>query len=208
MKNTLSDNTINNSIKQKKLSEQFNVVSIPDTDACLSEKEIDKKKKTIITEITKLMAGNKGSLSKIFDVIPLEVGGIKTDIKLSEEKYETEIKDNLAAQFPDEINGIDRIKELYDWSVLQEILPNNTKFISEAKVASYKKHEENLLILKNSIFKTYFTQKEYNDFFRKNNTNNYVQYVGTMSKNGKKIGIKKCKEDDFYSNLTILCGTA
>lgn len=202
--NILSDATINNSEKQKRLVKQFEVSLSDNGDNLCDEKELEKKQKVFLTEITKLLAGNKGSLSKIFNQIPVDVDGTKTDIKLSEEKYESEIREGLIAQFPDEINAIDRVKELYDWSVLQEILPGGTKCISEAKVAAYKKHQDNLRTLKLDIFRKYFNQKEYNDFFRKNIGNNYVSYVGVMTENGRKVSVKKCTEDDFYTNLKRL----
>lgn len=170
--NILSDATINNSEKQKRLVKQFEVSLSDNGDNLCDEKELEKKQKVFLTEITKLLAGNKGSISKIFNKIPADVDGTKTDIKLSEEKYESEIREGLIAQFPDEINAIDRVKELYDWSVLQEILPGGTKCISEAKVVAYKKHQDNLQTLKHAIFRKYFSQKEYNDFFRKNIGNN------------------------------------
>ena len=196
----LADSSVNNTTKQRRLAEQFEVILCETDDSTLDNREIEKKQKLILAEITKLMAGNKGSLSKIFGTIPEDIDGTKTDVKLSEEKYELEIRDNLISQFPEEINAIDRIKELYDWSVLQDILPG-TKSISEAKVAAYQKHQDNLRILKKDIFRKYLSQKDYNDFFRKDIGNNYVSYVGLMSENGKKVSVKKCKEEDFYLNL-------
>lgn len=204
VKHILSDSKKNNSTKQRSLEDLFEIEFTKTTPFDMDEKEISKKKKIILKEITKLMSGNKGSLSKIFSNIPEDVDGTKTDVKLSEDKYELEIRDVLSTQYPDEINGIDRIKELYDWSVLQEILPKDTKYISDAKVQAYKKHEHNLQKLKNDIFKKYFNKKEYNDFFRNNVGNNYVRYVGVMTKKGKKISVKKCTEDEFYSYLKKL----
>ena len=206
VKEILSDNLISNSVKQKKLAEQFEVLLNETERDLLDDKEVEKKQKSILSEIAKLLAGNKGSLSKIFMNVPEDVDGTKTDVKLSEEKYELEIRDALIIEFPEEINAIDRIKELYDWSVLQEILLG-TKYISEAKVAAYERHNSNLAILKNEIFRKYLSQKDYNEFFRKNTGNSYANYVGVMSQNGKNIRVKKCGEDDFYSNLKKILDT-
>lgn len=200
----LADNSTNNSSKQTLLEKQFDIELSNEMYIESDDKERQKKSKSILKEITKLMVGNKGSLSKIFDTIPDDIDGTKTDIKLSEDKYEAEIRDILVVQHPDEINAINRIKELYDWSVLQEILPDGTQYISDAKIMSYTKHEKNLKILKEDIFKKYFSSKDYNEFFRENIGNNYVRYVGVMSQKGKKIKVKTCTEDEFYSYLKKL----
>ena len=91
VKSILSDRALNNSDKQKKLMEQFELNLSQDATAELDSAAKAKKEKVMLTEITRLMVGNKGTLSKIFEDIPDDVDGTKTDVKLSEEKYETEI---------------------------------------------------------------------------------------------------------------------
>ena len=204
VKSILSDRALNNSDKQKKLMEQFELNLSQDATAELDSAAKAKKEKVMLTEITRLMVGNKGTLSKIFEDIPDDVDGTKTDVKLSEEKYETEIRNLLMVQYPDEINAVDCIKTVYDWSILQEILPGNSKYISDAKVNAYEHHKKNLQILKENVFGKYFTSKEYNDFFRNDVTANYVHYVGVMNVHGKKLSVKKCSEDEFYSHLKKL----
>ena len=201
VKNILSNNSLSNSFKQKLLSEQFGIILRNSSQEELSEKELAKKHKLIVAEITKLMVGNKGAISKIFENVPADIDGTKTDTKFSEQKYEAELKPILEAQYPDEIACIDYIKELYDWSVLQEILSSETKYISDAKIDSYNRHQENLKILKNQIFKVYFSDEDYRNFFKRNANCNYVSYIGFMKRNGKRVRVKKCSEDDFYSNL-------
>lgn len=214
----LSTNTIRNSAKQKLLSEQFEIRLQNLEQEELSEKELAKKSKVMVTEITKLMAGNKGSINKIFENVPEEIDGAKTEVKFSEEKYEIELKPIIEAQFPDETACIDHIMELYNWSVLQEILPDGTHYISEAKVSSYKRHQDNLNILKNQIFKVYFSDEAYRSFFKKDklpnskpkkvsdeewalikqlNNCNYVKYIGYMMKNGKKVSVKNVQKMIF-----------
>ena len=202
VKSLLCDDKTSASDKHKKLMKYFEIESITSNDSnSLTSKELEKKKKNIIDAITKLLVGNKGSISKIFDSVPNEIDGTKTDVKLSEVKYELEIRDVIFAQFPDEINAVDRIKELYDWSILQNILPGGTKSISDAKIATYNTHKANLEILKKNIFQKYFSQEEYNDFFRKDKGNNYVRYVGVITRKGHAENIRKCTEEEFYTYL-------
>ncbi len=201
VKQILSNNSLGNSTKQKLLSEQFKIRLQNSNQEDLSDKELEKKLKLMVTEITKLMAGNKGAINKIFQNIPAEIDGTKTDAKFSEEKYETELKPMIEVQYPDETACIDHIKELYDWSVMQEILPSETKYISDAKIDAYDRHQKNLKILKNQVFKVYFSDEDYRNFFKRNASCNYVSYIGFMKRNGKKVSVKKCSEDAFYSSL-------
>lgn len=203
VKKILSNNKLSNSRKQAELKDCFSIIIDNEQLTSSEEKILQKKNKSVIAEITKLLAGNKGALSKIFDNVPEDIDGDKTAIKLSESKYEDEFRDKLFVEYPDEINCVDRIKEIYDWSVLQEILPNETKYISNAMVELYNKHKSNLDSLKKNIFKNslYFADEDYNDFFRKDTGNSYVNYVGHLVKNGKKVTVGKCTEEIFYSTL-------
>lgn len=53
----------------------------------------------------------------------------------------------IEENYPDYAGVIDRIKGVYDWSVLVEIL-DGEDYLSFAKVKAYEKHGKNLHILK------------------------------------------------------------
>ncbi len=189
--NILKNKNFAKSTKAKMLAKLFNLSQEDKT-----PEEI-KLEKTALTEICKLMVGNKGDVKKIFMV---ELEGVdKTSFKFSDIDYD-DIKSTLESLVPDKAFVLDHIKALYDWSVLVEIL-DNENYISFAKVKQYEKHKNNLSILRRFIIK-YCDKSVYKDFFNnEKSTCNYANYVGSMKKNGKKYYVKKCKEEDFYKEL-------
>lgn len=97
----------------------------------------------------------------------------------------------------DRIELVERIKAIYDWALLADIL-NNRKFISIAKCDVYDKHKKDLKSLK-SFVKKYIPQK-YNNIFNENKSGlcNYLSYAGHSSKG---IVEKKCNQQDFIDFL-------
>lgn len=84
-----------------------------------------------------------------------------------------------------------KLKAVYDWSVLSEILRGET-YLSDAKVKDYEEHRSDLTSLKKMI-KTYGTRAQFEDLFRKTDkANNYVAYVGRASKSASQEDL--CKE--------------
>lgn len=81
------------------------------------------------------------------------------------------------------------LKSVYDWSVLVEIL-NGHGTISEAKVAVYERHQNDLRLLKRLI-KKYVPQKYYEVFRSTKIQNNYVAYVGKNKTSNLKCRVKK-----------------
>ncbi len=84
---------------------------------------------------------------------------------------------------------LDAIKKMSDWSLLIKSL-NNYSFISDAKVAVYEMHRDDLTDLK-YICQKYLSQKQNHEIFRdKQGKNNYAAYVY----NGAD---KKCSQEDL-----------
>lgn len=168
--------------KYKKLQELFR-----------SDKK-DKQK----TAILKLLSGSKGiKISDIFNDETLEEyenNKISFSETTSEEKLE-----KIQADYPEIYYVLLSIKALYDWALLAETL-NGYSFLSEAKVAVYKKHNEDLKKLKRVIKK--YHKDKYNEIFRNVSENNYCAYVGINSINGKKEKAeKRCPKEKFYSKI-------
>ena len=165
--------------------------------------EVDKKKKkNIIDNICRLIAGNKGELKKIFDE---NFDGIDDKIQFSDSTFDETKFPDIEANYPDYAAVIGKLKLMYDWGILEEILRGKSS-VSAAKVSAYEEHQENLAALKN-ILRKYLSKKEYRTFFNAEQGDNYSNYIGTATKNGQKIAVKKCKDEDFYKGLSkILSG--
>ena len=76
--------------------------------------------------------------------------------------------------------------------------------MSDAKVKQYKHHKENLAALK-KFMKKYCDAGTYKSFFNDCSSKaNYVNYIGSVEKNGKKYSAKRCSPEDFYKELKNL----
>ena len=163
---------------------------------------IDKKDKQS-TAVIKLLAGAKGvKLSDIFKDEGLEeyeLNKISFSESGSDEKLEQVISDQPDLQYV-----LASIKALYDWSVLAESLSGH-QYISDAKIALYEKHKNDLRLLKGLIKRSY--KGEYNRLFRDPESGaNYCAYIGSYSVNGKNDSNstpikKRCSQEDFYAEI-------
>ena len=99
--------------------------------------------------------------------------------------------------FGDRIELVNRLKAIYDWALLADVL-NNHKFISFAKCDVYDKHKKDLKLLK-SFVKKYVPEK-YNIIFNENKSGlcNYLSYAGYSSKGSVE---KKCNQQEFIDFL-------
>ena len=194
----LSDRKTAKSVKAKQIAQLFECIPAED-------KEQQKCGKVIITNLSKLIAGLKGDISKIFNQ-PLEEINTKS-FKFTEVKYEDEIIQEIEKNYPDYAGAIDRIKSVYDWSVLVEVL-DGEDYLSFAKVKAYEKHRENLRTLKD-VMKKYCKDEVYQAFFNGiNEKNGYGNYIGAIRKNGHTYKMSRCKsEEDFYKGLQKILST-
>ena len=198
----LRDQTVSNSIKAKRLASCFRVEeSSEDT------KEEVKRKKTVIEHICKLIAGNKGDIAKIFG----DAGEMdKTSFAFSEANY-GERRAELEDALPEKCYIIDKIKSVYDWGVLANVL-NGEEYLSNAKVKQFERHKSNLDRL-HRMMRKYCSKEVCTAFFDgpKNSKDrkgtSYANYIGSSSTKGKKYAWKRCTEEDFYKELLkILSG--
>lgn len=198
----LRDQAIPNSAKAKHLAGCFR----PE-DSSEDTKEELKRKKTVIENICKLIAGNKGDIAKIFG----ETGEMeKTSFSFSEASYE-ERRAELEDALPEKCYLIDKIKSVYDWSVLANVL-DGEEYLSNAKVRQFETHKKNLDRL-HRLMRKYCSKEVRDGFFDgpKNSKDrkgvSYANYIGASKTNGKKSAWKRCAEEDFYKELLkILSG--
>ncbi|MBR1390128.1 MAG: type II CRISPR RNA-guided endonuclease Cas9 [Lachnospiraceae bacterium] len=122
------------------------------------------------------------------------------DIEFSKEGYDDkadELNTKLGEEF---VQAIERMKEIYDIGALAGIL-RGREYLSEARVADYEKHKEDLRILK-KIYKKYSSEEEYNAMFREMKKGTYSAYVNSTNSQKKiRRNIKGRKREDFYKTI-------
>jgi len=141
--------------------------------------------------IVELLSGGTGiSLSELFNNADYE-GMDKISLVAKDEDFEAALQ-NLG----DDGELLLRLKAVYDWSVLNDLLSGN-QYISESKVDIYDKHKSDLRQLK-SLVKKYYDDKTYNQIFRKIEKNNYVSYSGKIKSTDDGYSeFEKCNIADF-----------
>lgn len=193
----LMDKKRSRSVKAKQLSTLLSLEK-----ASFEDDEEFKRQKSAIEQVGKLIVGNKGDLTKLLGLEKEELES--PSVSFSELGYE-EKRGALEELSPEKAFILDRIKSIYDWSVLSDILKSED-YISYAKVNQYEEHAKNLKILRKMIG-TYCEKSVYKSFFNDQTVKDgYAAYVGTLKKNGRKYVVDKCTEEDFYKNLKGLLG--
>ncbi len=151
-------------------------------------------------KLVTLLAGGSVKIKKLFPAQEYE-----EDASLSFHDAEDKLEETLA-MLGDESEGILRLRKLYDWSLLKEIL-GNSSLISEGKVAIYRQHREDLANLK--LFIRSYLPEKYSAVFRRmasEKDKNYVAY--SYHWKGQKGGIlpdKKATQQEFCDYLRKLC---
>ncbi len=98
-----------------------------------------------------------------------------------------------------------RIKALYDWAILDEILAGH-QYLCEAKVATYEQHKADLQQLK-AYVKTYCPELYKKIFKLSSKDDNYVAYSGHIKANGHTGVLEKaCKQEAFCAYLKKTLG--
>ena len=187
----LSDRKKQKSVKAKELIQIFECGPCED-------KTDEKTCKAIVSNLSKWLTGLKGNINSIFDMQFEEID--TSSFSFTEPKYEDTISAALEEKYPDYADVIQKIKTVYDWSVLVEIMAGED-YLSFAKVNAYNKHKENLCILK-EVIRKYCDSEMYHKFFNGfDEKNGYGNYIGSIYKNGHSYAIKKCSTEDFYKTL-------
>lgn len=180
----LKDKSKSRSVKKKELSNYF---------------QITKKNNPQEVEIITLLCGLKGTLSTIFSDKTLD-DAEKNKIVFDNSFDENE--DDYIAILQDRYELIEKVKAIYDWAVLADIL-NGESYISFAKVKTYEEHKNDLRMLKDYVKERCFDK--YNEIFRvSSDIPNYTSYSGKYKENGK-TGVlarkNKATQEEFCSYL-------
>ena len=142
--------------------------------------------------ILKLLAGGTVKLKDLYgkeeysDIEPASIS-----LGMEDEKF-----DSVITALEDDSELIIKLKAIYDWSVLCNLLAGE-KYISLSKVKEYEQHHDDLSFLK-YLVKKYIPQ-EYNNIFRNIVKNNYVSYSGNIkSAKGDKSQFEKSSNYDEF----------
>ena len=167
----------------------------------------DKDTKKRYTNISKALLGNKADFKAIFD--------IDTENKISYYISDEDIDDKLEEYLDEEqLVVFEAMKKVYSAFILGEILKgDNIECLSDAMIAKYNKHKDDLKLLK-KLIKDNFSKEDYEQMFKsvvKANENNdkdkedsskktkpanYAAYISGYDNQ------KPCPKEDFYAYLT------
>lgn len=155
--------------------------------------------------IITLISGGKQDLSAMFENEEYKESELNS-LSFSGSKFD-DSKDEYLDLLGENFDLINKLKEIYDASILEKMMslstlsPDGKKYISSSKIASYEKHSQDLKLLK-SFIKKYIPSK-YSEVFRnKTIKNNYVSYVKSSISSSERVKADKfTNKDDFYKYL-------
>ena len=168
--------------------------------------DIDKKNKQMV-EIVSLLSGGTGKLAELFDDVSMKELE-KNKVSFQDASYE-EVYNCIEESYPDRCYVLEALKAIYDWTLLADLLKDESieggvsPYLSYAKVNKYNKHHNDLKLLKEVVKE--IGQQEHRDMFESAEVkNNYCAYIGTTKVNNKKTSVKRCKKDELYTYIKSL----
>lgn len=163
-----------------------------------------KDKKRIL--YVKAICGLKVNVSQLFEELILE-DDKKVEVCFSDYAYEDTKQEIIDVLSDEQYRIIELMKEMYDIGSLAGIMKGYS-YLSEARVAEYEKHGEDLKLLK-KVFKKYASKEEYDDFFRSEKDGTYSAYVGSYNSGEKRrrdMGGRKI--EDLYKGIKKILKSA
>lgn len=158
----IGDKDISRSVKAEKVS------------AILNTHRIQKQK----TEFIRCLCGLKVDARKMFLDVDSET---KVEICFNDFSYEDKIPEIISAVGDVNYQVIELLKQLYDEGILSGIR-KEFNYLSEARVAEYEKHREDLALLK-AVTKKY-RPDSYDELFRSKESGSYSAYVNGYNSDG------------------------
>lgn len=143
--------------------------------------EIGKNKSVRV--FVELLCGSESNNIKLFGHDDSE----KVSINFSNYSYMDTIPEMQEKLADEEYELIEQLKVVYDYASISQLLENGKyEFLSDARVAMYEKHKEDLKRLKALYRKDFITAKAYDEMFRSKNPGTYSAYVNFVSTDGIK----------------------
>lgn len=163
-------------------------------DLLIKEFSLNKKENAFEIAVISLLSGATAKSSELFNTDEYNDSEAKSINFKSGYDDKAPVYENA---FGEKFELIEKIKAVYDWTVLADIL-NGRKYISFAKVDTYEKHKSDLKLLKEYV-KAYIPEK-YDLIFNENNDkiSNYLAYSGYSKKQSV---MKKCSQEQFCEFL-------
>lgn len=160
---------------------------------------IKKSKDKLQYEIVKAICGLTISIDVIFGEHYIGYDHKKITLSFDSNNYD-EIKENVQiALGEDNMVLLDLLKAIHDQSILSKVI-QGFKYLSEARVDMYKKHHDDLRLLKRVIKK--YASDQYDTLFRLDEDGSYSAYVGSVNSREKlRRSMKNRKRDDLYITL-------
>ncbi len=148
-------------------------------------------------EMISVMVGGSSTLNKIFATQDFSESEVKS-IKFSDNGFEDNTMPKLTTILDEQhLAVIEKLKAIYDWTVLFSILQGN-QYISISMCGRYEKHKKDLAILKKFVKEN--CKSKYGEIFRKDKL--YSAYVASVKVGCEKVSIKKISvKEDFYKEL-------
>lgn len=181
MEEIIGDRKISKSARVEKLTELF---------------QFEKKDKAEIA-ILKAICGLKVNVPLIFGELETEE---KVDVSFSDYGYEEKCAEIEMILGDDNYQVLESMKQVYDIGTLAGFLKGE-EYLSIARVQEYKKHGEDLKLLK-EVFKKYLDKKDYEFMFRSEEEATYSSYVNSFN-SGKKQrrNMKSRKREELYKTI-------
>lgn len=128
----------------------------------------------------------------------------KLDICLSEASFDEKSDEIANILGEDYFEIIMAMKDIYDIGSLAGIMKGHN-YLSQARVASYEKHKEDLKLLKNVIRK-YCSKEDYDNFFNSEADGSYASYVGSYNSKTRqrRVGNKRSSEELYKAIKKLL----
>lgn len=160
--------------------------------------EVEKTDKQMAA-VAGLLAGTTKKLSDLYNDDSLNELE-KSKICFADAGYD-ETREELDGVLEDRVYLLDKLKAIYDWAVLTDILQGEN-YLSSAKVGIYEKHKKDLRILK-ELTKKYHCNL-YDEIFKTADKKkaNYVSYIGQTKKHNRKIAVEaRCSQEELCDYL-------
>ncbi len=153
----------------------------------------------------KALCGLKVPAKTLFNELVMEEDK-KIDICFSDYGYEEKVLE-MEEVLGDKYYGIvELMKEIYDICTLTNIM-RGYHYLSEARVAEYEKHGQDLKILK-KVIKHYKSKEEYDRFFRSKEAGTYSAYVNSVNsanlQEKYRRDMKERKVENLYKSIKLL----
>ncbi len=152
-----------------------------------------------------LLAGGQVELSNLFGDESLKESEVN---KISFGSGYDDKADALDSLLEDRFFLVEKMKAVYDWAILADILKDYS-YVSDAKVFSYEKHKKDLKLTKELVRK-YCSDAVYKKIFSENKNksiNNYIAYTGHVSGTNKYAEKYSCSQEDFCKFVLKEIGT-